>query len=310
MAGLPRRARNLTDKGLFKGGTMKNLRNPLRIDPTRTTGLRNKFWKDIRKRLLILNRSIQELLVKYDVFGMTPREPFTWNEVRNVRSREYEFLTDSVKVDTFRRWLQEQIDLGLLKIRGGDPTKPWTATYVDSAYKKGAIRAFMDSHKEEYATSPDFYEGSQRQFLSDMFMQPEVLRKVELMFIRSFEGMRGMSAEISEKLSRILADGLAHGRGPAEVAYQMRREITGIGKYRALMIARTEIIHAHAEGQLDAFEALGVKELGVMVEWAMGGDPCSNCVEMSKKGPYTIEDARGLIPLHPNCRCCWKPHVK
>jgi SPP1 gp7 family putative phage head morphogenesis protein len=81
-----------------------------------------------------------------------------------------------------------------------------------------------------------------------------------------------------------------------------------IGINRARMIARTEIIRAHAEGQLDALEKLGVDKVGVMVEWSTAGDDrvCSLC--MSLEGVVLkIKEARGLIPRHISCRCAFSP---
>jgi hypothetical protein len=35
---------------------------------------------------------------------------------------------------------------------------------------------------------------------------------------------------------------------------------------------------------------------------------CPACQEMAANSPYTIEQARGLIPLHPRCRCRWEDY--
>jgi hypothetical protein len=34
---------------------------------------------------------------------------------------------------------------------------------------------------------------------------------------------------------------------------------------------------------------------------------CPVCEAAAADGPYTIEEARGMIPLHPNCRCVVQP---
>jgi hypothetical protein len=77
------------------------------------------------------------------------------------------------------------------------------------------------------------------------------------------------------------------------------------------MIARTEIINAHAEGQLDSFDMLGVEEVGVVAEWATAGDDrvCEECASIEGE-LFTVDEARGMIPLHPNCRCAWIPAEK
>jgi hypothetical protein len=74
------------------------------------------------------------------------------------------------------------------------------------------------------------------------------------------------------------------------------------------VIARTEVIRAHAEGQLDALEELGVEELGVEVEWTVTEDSrlCPLCAAL-KGVVLTLDEAKGLLPRHPNCRCAFIP---
>lgn len=46
-----------------------------------------------------------------------------------------------------------------------------------------------------------------------------------------------------------------------------------------------------------------------MVEVLTAGDElvCQACDDISEDGPYTIDEAEGLIPAHPNCRCAFVP---
>lgn len=51
---------------------------------------------------------------------------------------------------------------------------------------------------------------------------------------------------------------------------------------------------------------------GELVNIADMGDDrvCEICTEAVENGPYTIEEARAMIPLHPNCRCIVEPTEK
>lgn len=51
------------------------------------------------------------------------------------------------------------------------------------------------------------------------------------------------------------------------------------------------------------------KFAGLEVEVLTAGDDlvCPECEEISAEGPYTIDEARSLIPAHPNCRCAFVP---
>lgn len=92
-------------------------------------------------------------------------------------------------------------------------------------------------------------------------------------------------------------------------------------KLRAEKIARTESVRAHAEGLLLDFEDKLIEK----VKWTAIPDThiCTNA-ELSSRAiaentakigfgscdaangkTFTITEARGKIPLHPNCRCSW-----
>jgi len=139
---------------------------------------------------------------------------------------------------------------------------------------------------------------------------PEQISKVKLLSTRAFGELRGIGAATAQKLNRILSNGIIAGLGPRELASQINSEIDSITKKRALVMARTEIIHAHAEGQLDSFEDLGIDELGVMAEWATADDAhvCELCRPLDGV-VMTVKQARGMIPRHPNCRCAFIPAI-
>ena len=60
----------------------------------------------------------------------------------------------------------------------------------------------------------------------------------------------------------------------------------------------------------DAYEEAGIKGVKAKVEWVTAGDDrvCEECAGLEAE-VFTLDQARGLIPLHPNCRCAWIPVV-
>ncbi len=261
--------------------------------------IRRRFVAEMTRRFKKISRELWKLVVQDDVFGLSPRI------LVMQEAQAWRFHTDAQKVTAYHNWLQRQVNAGILNvdIRGD----PWTAKYVDSSYKKGIQRAYVDVNKMR----PDFYEGTQSQFLQEAFHAPETLSKLALLNTRTYEELRGVTAAMSQQMSRTLATGIAQGRGPVTIARQLTKDVQGITRKRANVIARTEVIHAHAEGQLDSFERLGIKEIGVTVEWSTAGDDrvCERCSSMEGE-TYAPDEAHGLIPLHPNCRCAWKPVEK
>jgi SPP1 gp7 family putative phage head morphogenesis protein len=269
-----------------------------RIDPTRTGLLRRKFLAEMNRKFAWLMKEIRKFLVDEDAFGLKVQKPL----VLHASPGQYAFTTNPRKLEAFHKWLKEQIDAGILKVSGkGKPGQPWTYEYIDSAYRQGVLRAYIDTNKEALAVSPAWYTGSRAQFLSTAFGLPTTMSKVELLSLRAFDQLTGITATMSQQLSTHLANGLAFGWGPLKIAREMQKSIGTLSRTRARMIARTEIINAHSNGQLDSFTLLGVEKLGILAEWATAGDElvCEICAPMEGK-TFTIEEARGLIPLHPN----------
>ena len=276
--------------------------NPLRTDPTRTTTIVRSFISAINKRLTWLQKEVKRMIETEDSFGLIPPEnPFTRNE-------PFQFLTNPQKVEQFKIWLKEKVDSGLLSpVDDAIDGKPWTAKYIESAYRKGVVRAYIDTHKKDLNLPAGFYEGSKAQFLVDAFSGPIAIDKIKLINTRAFENLKGVTDSMASNMNRIFAEGISAGSHPSVVARNLTNEISQIKSVRAKRLARTEMIYAHAEGQLDSFERLGIEELGIMAEWSTAGvGVCPRCSDLEGV-VMTVTEARSLIPLHPNCRCAWIP---
>lgn len=275
-----------------------------RFDPSATSLLRAQFIRDMRARFSSVIDDVWELVVVQDVFGLEGGAPFAFKT--NAERQAWRFQTNDKKLEQFNAWLKEKVDKKILSTDAKG--QPWTGKYVESAYKKGALRAYTDSRGKGLNKLGDFFKGTQSEFLRAAFNQPEQLSKVRLLATRAFEELKGVTGTMATNMNRILANGLVKGENPRQIARTMAKSIRGLTKTRALTIARTEIIHAHAEGQLDSFEALGIDEVGVYAEWSTAGDDkvCSQC-EALEGAIMTVDEARGLIPRHPNCRCAWIP---
>ncbi len=288
-------------------------KNPLGVDPTRTITLRKQFIREFNRHFNWLKSQIILLVESEDAFGLKrrSRQP-SFNE-KGVLNQRFAFASSAEQVQAFERWLEEQIDTGVI-VTPNSPADGYWRKYVDRAYKKGAGRAFDDVRKP-YARGlaatgevSDFFEGTKFEFLQSTFGQPVSIEKVKLLAGRVFTDLKGVTTAMSTQMSRTLVDGLAQGSNPRKIARELNRTIEQIGKKRAKMIAQTEVIRAHAEGQLDALEAMPIKTVTVMSEWATAGDErvCPLCADLEGLVLKTSE-ARGLLPRHPNCRCAWLP---
>lgn len=228
-----------------------------------------------------------------------------WNGF--VINDQWRFHSDPEKLKAFKSWLSKQMDN---TVRGKNERDLWDA-YVKQGFEKGAGRSFDDFMRNKPEAwkedKVDFYQGSRQQFLKDTFARPESVEKVQLIASRTFDDLVNVTDRMATKMGRILADGLVQGMNPRDIGDNLSEELD-IEQGHAETIARTEIIRAHAEGQLDAMDALGVEDVGVMVEWSTVGDErvCPEC-EPLEGVVLKIDEARGMIPRHPNCRCAWIP---
>jgi hypothetical protein len=78
-------------------------------------------------------------------------------------------------------------------------------------------------------------------------------------------------------------------------------------KDRAVMISRTEVLTANAQGSLEGYRAAKSIGLHVLKAWEADSDACEDCLENEDAGPIELD---GLFPsgdecptAHPSCRC-------
>jgi SPP1 gp7 family putative phage head morphogenesis protein len=259
--------------------------NPLDVDPTRTGLLRRQFEADMQNRFNVLSHSINDYVNKKDSLVLN----------------KYEFTSLPAKLDAYKAWLLGEVKKGILVV--DNKNQPWLSKYVQSAYKLAVTRTYAQYKKGfDSAKAAAEYASS--------FNLPATQQMLQLLYTRAFDSLKGITESMAASMSRIMADSLVHGLGARESARLLLKEID-IPKKRAVVIARTELINAYANGQLDGFKAIGIEKLGVKVEHLTAGDSrvCPKCTAMNGKVYNSIEEARGVIPVHPQCRCAWIPHV-
>lgn len=223
----------------------------------------------------------------------------------NLQKHQYKFATTAKKVDEFMNWVDERMDMKIIKTSGRRiaGNKAWMNTHIESAYKKGMSRAYMEIHK----VGKDL---PGHKYLNMAFNSPIHADAAGMIFTRVYSDLKGVTDAMSAKMSRTLAQGLIDGEGPNTIAREMARDIEDIGIVRAKMIARTEVIRAHHVANINVYREAGIDGVTVTAEWLTAGDDrvCEICqgnaeTEDGKKIIYTLDEIEGMIPAHPNCRC-------
>lgn len=83
--------------------------------------------------------------------------------------------------------------------------------------------------------------------------------------------------------------------------YAMSKHSGATVDTRCTMIAVTEYGRSVNTGLMQGYVNNGVYTVDIKT----AGDDrvCSDCLEIEDNNPYTIEEAMGLLPVHPDCRC-------
>jgi len=292
----------------------ENLKNPMLFGKLTSMRTRDPSHVEIMTvdkssipRKALITTGSDDYLHEVRVYSDVPLKGGTRNVLSPVDNTRWKFASDPQKLKSFQQWVKAQIEQTVKSKKQKDDV--WDR-YIEMGFRKGAGRSFDDVRKarsESMGEKQPYYEGTKEEFLRSSFAQPIAKEKLELLVSRSFDELEGVTDEMDRRMTRELADGLVEGKSPRDIARDVNKEVD-LGQERALRVARTEIIRAHAEGQLIALEGLGVEELGVQVEWSTAEDEdvCPEC-EAMEGTIIDIDDAHNMIPMHPNCRCAWIP---
>ena len=301
----------------------------LRADPSRTTMVRARFVGDVNRRFRALKKIIRTSILDNDCFGIQTDRP----RVLGVTTREmydliplpekaFEFAHDQMKIANFMEWLRKQEDAGILQMVrrphfARDASGPWSDIYIDSAYQRGIRNSdsWLRRAKAGGSVSAQL-PGGVRQAMS----QPIHAQKVAMIYSRTYEDLKTVTAvmngeirrQITEGLTTGLAQGIAQGKNARTIARELYRDVANrvdkIGIARARTIARTEVMNAHNEAAMTEYQ-MAERAIGqpIMLDVSLGANPCEMCVDLEAGGPYERTQAMGQLPAHPNCVCVHMP---
>ena len=267
----------------------------LRTDPTRTTTLRKQFEAEFYKRFRRLKGRIRREIEKEDGFGL-----------KTNRGR-FDFPRSDQKVAGFMAWLREAQREELIGVSEGVPIdraaqQVWASSYIESAYRRG-VNQSASRMRSAGAVVDD-------RWVDTAFNRPIHADRLGLAFMRAYNELEGITEAMDQQISRALAQGLADGLSPRDIARNLNNRVDKIGITRARTLARTEVVSAHAEASLNSYEEAGIEGVEVEAEFSTADDDlvCPECDALQGR-TFTMDEARGMIPVHPNCRCTFIPKI-
>lgn len=277
-------------------------------DPTRTITLRRAWIADSDRRFRQLMRDIRVSIVDNDALGLSQEEPM--RTLAAARPGQFAFLRDAQKVPAFMAWLREQERLGVLELVAGPGlvgTEPWTNTYVRSSYQRGLAGANADLVAAGLEVPA--FAGITRG-IGQAFNLPFHADRLALAYTRTFTQLEGITAAMDQQISRILAEGLAEGVGPATMASRINNRVEKIGLQRARTLARTEVVQTLNQAALREFqraELLIGEPINVL--WQTALDERVRGTHRTRHGLVFTQAQGQLLIGEPNCRCALLPHI-
>lgn len=205
------------------------------------------------------------------------------------------------KQDYFNKANIEQVIAGY--------TQQWLP-YTQFAFTTGVKRSFTEA-RAALITQGNILQARQAEFLT--LMSGSINAQTTDLADRVHSELLSIASDVRGRINRVVADGKTQSLSQRQIRQNIKRQID-IGFNRSKAVVQTELTRSHAEGQLAAYERLGVEKVGVLVEWTnpnrgtslLGNpSPCKVCKPLLGVS-LTLKEAKGMIPRHPNCMCSFK----
>jgi SPP1 gp7 family putative phage head morphogenesis protein len=134
--------------------------------------------------------------------------------------------------------------------------------------------------------------------------------KLDVLYTRGYSQLKGITESMEQQIAHVLSDGMLKGMSPEAVANEINDRVDKIGKTRAKLIARTEIVYSHNVASIMETARLeGILEKELEMIWHTSIDGRERDTHRARHGKkYSKEEALALIG-EPHCRCSVSPWV-
>lgn len=249
------------------------------IDPTKTSNLRNLFASKVKARFNLATKEILETFKRISLM-----DDFQYQGIRATRNTFLKRLRDYV-IDVTNWWDEE----------------------LYKAFNSGARRLWADVNGNSARTRSAEVYG---EFLKIFKRNDRVRDSYNLLSNLMLETLDDSIDNVAKKLAR-LTYMTRKDKWPRSQSLSEAKSIIDQGRNNLNLIARAEIVRAYADGQLESAIILRVSRVRIRTELNTTKDTgtisCKKCLKEAKGKVYNPEYAKGLIPIHPGCRCAFIP---
>jgi len=197
-------------------------------------------------------------------------------KIKNIK----DFVTPNTKINDLENYTENELN------KATDETKPIIHESIRSAYVIG----------QNYANK------NLKKLSIDPFSNEDINRIEDVEGITNIS-IKGVSDRLKTKIIQKVRLGVSQGKSIQNIMKEIMPDLSDRTRFEIMRIARTETMRAVSSGTLQRYSEEKIQK----VEWIDGQvGACPECATNDGR-VFTIEEAEGLIPLHPMCRCCWAP---
>jgi len=252
-------------------------------------------------------------------------------------SREYEKRWNR----PVAQWLAEmraRLDAGLRRNAGATLTEPSVDRLIDwDEFDKWTINHFKPIMSETLAGGGNSVMRERRVAKAGGGFDPLTQAALDWLLIHALDLVKDINGKSRAGLIQMILEGIKAGTNPRDIAIGLRKYVGVTGRmaqaaanretwliinrpelgpaaiksamdaytrkqirYRAEMIARTETAYGLNEGIREGYGQLGYTKLQRIED----PECCEICAEHQNE-IYTMDEAQGVLPEHPNGEGCW-----
>lgn len=290
-------------------------------DPTGTIDIRKRFNALLGTRWRAVRLALQKQVVELDVLGLKPDTVSPLAAAAAIGNKELGFQTwfdnllKRVLVDdgswmrplmqaAYNRAIKRAMRLTQTKVVPQDQTETVNALSVLCYTELQGVAEAVSQRVMRAATQAWLHNELPRDAFRAMDAALSTVgitrssAMAELMVVKSFN---------TATLDQFAAVGVERvGLIAESKPGQFKKDAkTGPGS----RISREEVPSARTIARIRAMHSQLEEDLPEEVDVVTAGDDlvCQECEDIEAEGPYSIDEARSLIPAHPRCRCAFAP---
>jgi SPP1 gp7 family putative phage head morphogenesis protein len=268
-------------------------------DPTAQDKRERGAIAEFKTRYSAINRGILAILKRQTYRTIVLNAVLAGNAEEKLKT--YKFDLSEAILSNISSEISRLIDEQILGEDGTLQNLWFLDAYVAPAYRQGTAQAYTNFSVQSTAYVAD------KPTLEMIFQSPTYQTRIGLVRARQFELMKGLDAAAKDVLGRTLAQGMAEGRNPLDIARSITERV-GVEQARAVRIARTEINYALRTARLDEAEdtqeRLGLRTMMMHLSALSATTRPSHRARHAQL--YTIQQCRDWWAVSPNminCKC-------